>query len=109
MFDPNFLLSERDLMPLYEYQCKDCEIIHEVQHRMSENGPTDCPGCGQSALKRIISKTAFTLKGGGWYTDGYTSATSNPPKKEPAKTEKPAAPATKPTPKSSSSPSQSGV
>jgi putative FmdB family regulatory protein len=103
-------------MPLYEYQCQDCQNIHEVQHRMSENGPTDCPGCGCSALKRIISRTAFTLKGGGWYTDGYTSATADSSKKEPAKTEKsPDAatkstpPASKSTPASSSSPSQNGV
>lgn len=35
---------------------------------------TDCPACGQPALKKVISPVGFRLKGGGWYeTDFKTS------------------------------------
>jgi predicted nucleic acid-binding Zn ribbon protein len=30
----------------------------------------DCPKCGQEAQK-IMSTCSFSLKGGGWYADGY--------------------------------------
>lgn len=55
---------------------------------MSDPPETKCPKCGKIA-KRIISQTSFTLKGGGWYKDGYsTKASTNTVKQEKKKTEK---------------------
>ena len=59
-------------MPIYEYQCKKCEQVFEYQQRMSEDPKTECEAC-QGALERIISRSAFHLKGGGWYKDLYSS------------------------------------
>src|SRR4051812_50154517 len=59
-------------MPVYEYQCKACGRDFEYQQRMSDPDKTTCEVCG-GALDRLISRTAFALKGGGWYKDLYAS------------------------------------
>jgi putative FmdB family regulatory protein len=61
-------------MPVYEYKCNACGREFEVQQRMSDPELTDCEVCGKKALERLISRTAFSLKGGGWYKDLYSSA-----------------------------------
>ncbi len=71
-------------MPVYEYQCKACGRDFEYQQRMSDPDKTTCEECGGS-LERLISRTAFTLKGGGWYKDLYAS--SKPEGKSETKTE----------------------
>jgi putative FmdB family regulatory protein len=59
-------------MPVYEYECKACGRDFEYQQRMSDPDKTTCEACG-GALERLISRTAFSLKGGGWYKDLYAS------------------------------------
>lgn len=61
-------------MPIYEYKCKACNREFEYQQRMSDPDKTDCEACGASALERLISRTAFQLKGSGWYKDLYSSS-----------------------------------
>jgi len=57
-------------MPIYEYKCLKCSIIKERHLPMEfRNNPLKCVCKGE--MKRIISKTSFALKGGGWYKDGY--------------------------------------
>lgn len=60
-------------MPVYEYECQKCGDVLEVSQRISDDPLKDCPRCAGS-LKKIISATAFHLKGGGWYADGYSAA-----------------------------------
>jgi putative FmdB family regulatory protein len=60
-------------MPVYEYECKQCHREFEYQQRMSDPEKTVCESCG-GELARIISRTAFQLKGSGWYKDLYGSA-----------------------------------
>ena len=59
-------------MPVYEYECKACGRDFEYQQRMSDPDKTTCEVCGGS-LERLISRTAFSLKGSGWYKDLYAS------------------------------------
>src|SRR5215207_8765728 len=70
-------------MPIYEYKCKACNREFEYQQRMADPDKTDCEACGESALERLISRTAFQLKGSGWYKDLYSS--SKPESKSDAK------------------------
>jgi putative FmdB family regulatory protein len=58
-------------MPIYEYRCPDCG--HEFERLQSYKDPavTDCPSCSGGQVKKLISKTSFALKGGGWYKDHY--------------------------------------
>src|SRR5215467_10000976 len=60
-------------MPVYEYQCKACGREFEYQQRMSDPEKTVCEACG-GPLERLISRTAFQLKGSGWYKDLYSSS-----------------------------------
>ncbi len=59
-------------MPVYEYKCKSCGREFEYQQRMSDPDKTECEAC-KGELERLISRTAFQLKGGGWYKDLYAS------------------------------------
>ena len=68
-------------MPVYEYQCTACQKEFEYQQRMSDPDKTTCEVCGGS-LERLISRTAFSLKGSGWYKDLYSSSKPAEAKKE---------------------------
>ena len=58
-------------MPIYEYQCQSCGHELEKLQRMNDDALTDCPECGKSSLKRLISAAAFRLKGSGWYETDF--------------------------------------
>lgn len=62
-------------MPVYEYECPACEKVIEVQQRISEDPLSTCPECG-GEVKKLVSMSSFHLKGGGWYSDGYSSASN---------------------------------
>lgn len=61
-------------MPIYEYECNSCAKVIEVVQRISEGPLTICPDC-HGTLTKLVSKSAFVLKGGGWYADGYGNGT----------------------------------
>lgn len=60
-------------MPIYEYICRNCGHELEQLQRLSEDPLTDCPDCGESALKRKVSAAGFRLSGGGWYETDFKS------------------------------------
>lgn len=60
-------------MPVYEYECKACEKVLEVQQKMADAPLTNCPEC-DGPVNKIMSMNSFQLKGGGWYSDGYSSS-----------------------------------
>lgn len=66
-------------MPVYEYRCNACGKEFEYQQRMSDPEKTTCEACGKEELERLISRTAFSLKGGGWYKDLYASTKPESP------------------------------
>ena len=57
-------------MPIYEYQCDGCGKVFEVLQKFSDPAP-ETHECGSTALHRIMSRTAFVLKGEGWYLTDY--------------------------------------
>lgn len=57
-------------MPIYEYQCKKCEGVFEILHGFNEDPPKKCDECG-GKLEKLISLSAFHLKGSGWYETDY--------------------------------------
>ncbi|MBL4632470.1 MAG: zinc ribbon domain-containing protein, partial [Kofleriaceae bacterium] len=59
-------------MPIYEYQCQSCQKVFEFIQKMSDDPMTECEEC-KGELSRMISQSAFHLKGGGWYKDLYSS------------------------------------
>jgi len=110
-------------MPTYEYGCSACGQEWEEVQRITEPPTEVCPKCSKPTAHRLISAgTNFILKGGGWYSDLYSSAkgggnkasanggsssdstaSSTPSTTETKAETKPAAPAAPTTPSSGSS------
>ncbi len=65
-------------MPIYEYRCESCHYDFEKLQKMSDPVLTECPECGKSSLKKLVSAAGFRLKGSGWYETDF----KNKPKKE---------------------------
>src|SRR5262245_27985988 len=61
-------------MPIYEYACEACGHRFEEWQKMSDPPVRVCPKCKKRKVEKLISATAFQLKGGGWYADLYSSA-----------------------------------
>ncbi len=65
-------------MPIYAYACKQCNHEFDALQKVSDAPLTDCPECGEPALKRLLSAPRFRLKGQGWYeTDFKTGGKKN--------------------------------
>lgn len=62
-------------MPIYEYVCKACGHTFDTIQSFSEAPLNDCPVCKEPTLKKLISASAFHLKGSGWYVTDF----KNPP------------------------------
>ena len=56
-------------MPVYEYKCEECGKRIEKLSRFNEPPPTCC----EDKMKKLVSRTSFTLKGDGWAKDGYSN------------------------------------
>jgi putative FmdB family regulatory protein len=58
-------------MPIYEYRCTKCGQTLEKIQKLGDAPLTRCPTCS-GGLEKLFSVAAFQLKGGGWYSDGYS-------------------------------------
>ncbi len=75
-------------MPLYEYQCKSCGSTFEVIQKFSDRALRKCSDCS-GPLQKLVSRSSFHLKGGGWYTNDYSSSKPAPTSTESKTTKKP--------------------
>lgn len=57
-------------MPIYEYTCSKCGSTIEVIQKFSDKPLAKHAGCG-GKLQKLISQSAFQLKGSGWYVTDY--------------------------------------
>jgi putative FmdB family regulatory protein len=69
-------------MPVYEYLCNACGHEFEEQQKMADEPIKVCPKCKKKKVERLISRTSFHLKGGGWYSDLYGSSKGGAAKTE---------------------------
>jgi putative FmdB family regulatory protein len=74
-------------MPIYEYACKACGHTFDTIQSFSEEPLTDCPVCKEPALKKLISASAFHLKGSGWYVTDFKNPPTKADSSEKTKTE----------------------
>ncbi len=63
-------------MPVYEYKCDACGSEFEVSQGMDDKPFSQCRECS-GTVQRLISFTSFSLKGGGWYSDGYANSSTD--------------------------------
>lgn len=71
-------------MPLYDYQCSQCQNVVEVRHGFNDAYTEPCASCG-GALKRVISPAPVIFKGSGFYvTDSRKSSGEGSSSKESA-------------------------
>ena len=67
-------------MPIYEYYCSECGHEFELMQKITDRPVRKCKKCGRMKAKRMISQTAFVLKGTGWYVTDYSGKKANPVK-----------------------------
>ena len=71
-------------MPIYEYECGQCDHHLEALQKISEAPLVYCPECGEAGLRKQVSAAAFRLKGTGWYETDF----KNDKKEKKGETEK---------------------
>lgn len=59
-------------MPLYAYKCEKCSHEFEVIQKFSDEPIKECEKCLGPVNKLLSMSSNFSLKGGGWYNDGYS-------------------------------------
>ena len=96
-------------MPIYEYRCESCEHRLEKLQKMSEGVLLDCPECKKPALKRLVSASAFRLKGGGWYETDFKKDNKRNLADSSGSETAPVKPAVADSPKPDTSSTESGV
>ena len=57
-------------MPIYEYRCLNCSHEFELLQKFSDPPANECPTCS-GTVQKLISRSAFHLKGDGWYVTDY--------------------------------------
>ncbi len=60
-------------MPLYDYQCKQCQKVTEVRHGFRETHDAPCPACG-GTLARVFNPAGIVFKGSGFYINDSRKA-----------------------------------
>lgn len=74
-------------MPLYEYHCLQCKKHMEIMQKISDPLLKKCPKCG-GKIEKLLSASAFHLKGSGWYKTDYATKPAQKDLNEPKKEEK---------------------
>jgi len=63
-------------MPLYEYQCEECDHRFEVIQKSFSDPPVQtCPKCG-GPVRKLMSSPAIQFKGSGFYITDYAKKDS---------------------------------
>lgn len=59
-------------MAIYVWKCEKCQTTQEIERKMEDSDvPPDTCECGVGVWTKMISPCSFSLKGGGWFKDGY--------------------------------------
>lgn len=64
-------------MPIYEYQCAQCQKSFEAIQKFSDAPLETCSLCGGKPVSKLMSRTSFQLKGSGWYASDYKKPSSS--------------------------------
>jgi putative FmdB family regulatory protein len=73
-------------MPAYDFKCKTCSEIVEVNRSATDDSPVPCPKCGGDT-KMVFHPVGVHFKGSGFHNTDYKSRsadTAGDPAGEPA-------------------------
>ncbi len=54
-------------MPIYEYECKNCNNRFEKLQPVTADPIKVCPNCGEESVRRVLHPVGIIFKGSGWY------------------------------------------
>ena len=60
-------------MPIYEYRCTSCGNEFEIIQKVGARALRKCEECS-GKLEKLISRTSFQLRGGGWFASDYSKS-----------------------------------
>ena len=58
-------------MPIYRYQCLECDTTFKVLQRDGNETSAVCPECGGEKTKRLLPRVGVIYKGSGYYSTDY--------------------------------------
>jgi len=61
-------------MPVYVYQCSNCDYQFEQQQKFSDNPLKTCPNCGKPVLHKVYMPVGVIYKGSGFYSTDHRSS-----------------------------------
>lgn len=70
------LFNNEDIMPTYEYRCKNCKHRFEVFQSMTANPISVCPKCGGEVERLIGTGAGPIFKGKGFYQTDYKNSST---------------------------------
>ena len=65
-------------MPIFEYQCKECDHKFEKLVVSSQSTTPECPNCSESHVKKLISAGSVRANGITAASGGYSNASCSP-------------------------------
>ncbi|GAA4911558.1 putative FmdB family regulatory protein [Stackebrandtia albiflava] len=73
-------------MPTYQYTCSNCGHDLEARQSFTDQPLTDCPTCGENALRKQFGSVGVVFKGSGFYrTDSRSGSGKELAKNDSAK------------------------
>ncbi|NLV68939.1 MAG: zinc ribbon domain-containing protein [Spirochaetes bacterium] len=57
-------------MPIYEYQCLECNHKFEVKQSMNDEPVSSCEKCGKP-VRKLYNAAGIIFKGSGFYVNDY--------------------------------------
>lgn len=58
-------------MPIYEFECINCDERFDRLQKLSDPDPDTCPNCGATGIRRRLTAPSFRLSGSGWYETDF--------------------------------------
>lgn len=67
-------MNDRGLkMPIYSYQCDNCDYEFDIFQHFSDEALTECPKCHKNTLRKLYTPVGIVFKGSGFYATDHRS------------------------------------
>lgn len=64
-------------MPIYEYECQNCNTRFEKIQSITADPLIVCANCGGGPIRRVMQPVGIIFKGSGWYKTDNRKAESS--------------------------------